>query len=224
MSDQKKSDTTPHDTATKPLVLASGSPRRRDLLTFLGARFTIHSAGIDETQHRGERVDAYATRLAFEKAHAIHAAHPDAFILGADTVVALDGNVLGKPADPDHARVTLALLSARTHTVTTGVALLHPLAHSAAPLASLDTSDPHYAHLAPAWDTLTVVTRVRMRNLTADEIERYITTGEPFDKAGGYGIQGAGGALIDTVEGSYLNVVGLPLAEVAALLTRHKLL
>ena len=176
------------------LTLASASPRRRSLLASAGVAFEVRPADVDESVLPGEPPRIYARRVALEKAHAVDGTH----VLAADTVVALDGAVLGKPADRAEACRTLAALSGRTHTVYTAVAL----------------------RVGPRVHTRTCATRVRFRALTDAEIASYVDTGEPFDKAGGYGIQGHGGALVDHLRGSYTNVIGLPLRETLMLLAR----
>lgn len=173
-----------------PLVLASGSPRRRDLLAKLGFAFEVTPSEADETWPEslglGEAVEA----LAMRKAEVIARDHPESLVLGADTVVVLDGEVLGKPPDAEAARATLARLSGRTHTVYTGLALV---------LADRRVG----AHEA---------THVTFSDLTPEEIAAYVATGSPLDKAGAYGIQDDLGALfVACIEGDYFNVVGLPL-------------
>ncbi|HYI02445.1 Maf family protein [Hyalangium sp.] len=179
------------------LVLASASPRRRDLLSQLGLRFTVAAADLDETPLAGEAADLYVLRLARAKAQAVAARFPDTWVLAADTTVALGTELLGKPGGPDEARQMLTQLSGRTHAVYTGVALA-----------------------GRAEEATVVHTRVTFRTLSAGEIDWYVSTGEPLDKAGAYAIQGKGGFLVASVEGSPTNVVGLPLGETLALLTR----
>jgi septum formation protein len=180
------------------LVLASASPRRRELLGQLGLEFEVSAADIDETPQRGERAQAYVLRLAREKARAVATRHPGAWVLAADTTVALGDELLGKPRDAAEAREVLGRLSGRTHEVHTGVALAGPTAeHSRG-----------------------VCTRVTFRPLSAGEIAWYAGTGEPLDKAGSYAVQGKGGFLVAAVEGSPTNVIGLPLGETLELLTR----
>jgi len=176
-----------------PLVLASASPRRRDLLASAGVDVVIRPAAIDENPWPDEPPLAYVRRMAREKALAIDAGD-GARVLAADTIVALDGRVLGKPGDETEACATLRTLSGRTHRVHTAVALRHG------------------RRVAVRVTT----TRVTFRALSEADIARYVATGEPFDKAGGYGIQGHGGALVEHIAGSYTNVVGLPLAETLA--------
>lgn len=180
------------------LILASASPRRRELLTGAGITFTVQPADTDETWLPGELPRAYVLRVAREKARSVAALRPGARVLAADTTVAMDDRVLGKPVDAAHAAAMLGDLAGREHAVHTAIVLV---------------TGSRVTHRV-------VSTRVRFRPLTSQEIEDYIATGEPFDKAGGYGIQGRGGALVDVVHGSYTNVVGLPLAETLALLGR----
>ncbi|WP_257456215.1 Maf family protein [Archangium lipolyticum] len=180
------------------LVLASASPRRRELLGQLGLSFEVSAADIDETPRQGEPATAYVLRLAQEKARAVMARHPGAWVLAADTTVALGDELLGKPQDAAEARGMLGRLSGRTHEVHTGVALA-----------------------GPGGEHSTVVrTRVVFRSLTLGEIDWYVGTGEPLDKAGSYAVQGKGGFLVAAVEGSPTNVIGLPLGETLELLAR----
>jgi nucleoside triphosphate pyrophosphatase len=179
------------------LVLASASPRRRDLLGQLGLRFTVAAADLDETPLPSEAADAYVLRLARAKAQAVAARFPGAWVLAADTTVALGTELLGKPGGPAEAREMLSRLSGRTHAVYTGVAL--------AGRAELST---------------VVRTGVTFRTLSAGEIAWYVGTGEPLDKAGAYAVQGKGGFLVAAVDGSPTNVIGLPLGETLDLLTR----
>lgn len=182
------------------LILASASPRRRALLAELGIAFDVIPGDVPEEPAPGEAPGAFAARLARAKAEAVARAHPDAYVLGADTVVALDGAPLGKPADRADARRMLAALSGRTHTVRTAVALVGPDGRV---------------------DEAQACTTVEFRALGMAEIEAYLDSGEPFDKAGAYAVQGGAGAFVRRLEGSYSNVVGLPVVEVAALLARR---
>jgi septum formation protein len=180
------------------LVLASASPRRRELLGQLGLSFEVSAADIDETPHQGEPATAYVLRLAQEKARVVAARNPGAWVLAADTTVALGDELFGKPRDEAEAREMLGRLSGRTHEVQTGVALA-----------------------GPTGEHSTVVrTHVTFRPLSAREIAWYAGTGEPLDKAGSYAIQGKGGFLVAAVEGSPTNVIGLPLGETLELLAR----
>jgi septum formation protein len=181
------------------VYLASASPRRSELLRQIGVRFAVRAAAIAEEQLRGEAPNAYVERLAAEKAESIWAAVADSYpVLGADTAVVLDGELLGKPGDADEAAAMLERLSGRTHRVLTAVALRH------AGGVEIRLSD----------------SEVRFRATTAAERLAYCRTGEPFDKAGGYGIQGHAAVFVEELKGSYSGVVGLPLFETAALLTR----
>lgn len=174
-------------------VLASSSPRRRELLASLGISFAIIKPQIDEDQRPGEPPRDYVRRLSTEKAAAVAAAvAPPALILAADTIVIAGGTVLGKPAHPDEARAMLRALCGTAHTVCTALTLL-PLGSDAAPITEL------------------TCTEVWMRAYTDAEIDAYIATGDPFDKAGGYAIQHPDFAPVARLEGSYSNVVGLPL-------------
>jgi septum formation protein len=188
------------------LVLASASPRRRELLAQAGFSFKVHPAHIPENPHPNEDPIAYGTRLAREKAQAVYAeiasedSAPPQVVLGADTAVILDSHILGKPSDPADAARILRLLSGRTHRVITGVALV----------------------TATSTEVAAEVTAVRFFTLSDDEIAAYIATGEPMDKAGAYAIQGRAARWIPRIEGCYFNVVGLPIALVSTLLESCK--
>lgn len=184
------------------LILASASPRRRELLAHLGLPFTIEAADIDETPLPDESPHLYTERLAKEKAETIARRHPDAVILAADTTVVLDDLILGKPHDAADARRMLSLLQGRTHEVVTGVALY---SNSQITVESEETS-------------------VVFTQMNIETIDRYIATGEPLDKAGAYGIQGIAAQFIPRIQGDYSNVVGLPLARVRHMLQRAGLL
>jgi len=183
------------------LVLASSSPRRRELLATLGVEFEVRPADADETPRVGEAPEPLVLRLALAKARA--AARPGELVLGADTIVALDGEPLGKPADADAARAMLERLSGRHHQVWTGVALVERSAVGARERA------------------LAVVTDVVFRTLEPAEIDAYVASGEPLDRAGAYAIQGGAAAFVASVDGSWSNVVGLPVGAVRELLARH---
>ena len=180
------------------IVLASSSPRRHELLGRIVADFTIEPADIDETPHVGEPAEDYVVRLAVEKARAV--ARPGRIVVGADTVVVLDGEILGKPTDDDHSRATLRRLSGREHLAMTGVALV-------------DHRDTE-----PQVRTARSVTEVRVRELDEQMIDWYVATGEGTDKAGAYGLQGRGAVFADRIAGSTSNVIGLPLPIVFDLL------
>ena len=169
------------------LVLASGSPRRRDILTALGLAFDVRPPDVDDTLRAGESGVVAARRLAEEKAAAVEAGAGD-LVLAADTIVVLDGELLGKPQDEAEAAAMLARLGGRDHTVVTGMALRRG----------------EHVHSAAA------STAVTFRGLDEEEIAAYVATGEPLDKAGAYGIQGFGSALVEHIEGDFFNVMGLP--------------
>jgi septum formation protein len=183
--------------ASAQLILASQSPRRRELLDQLGIHYQPVIAGIDESMHVGEQALEYVVRLAHEKAIA---AGGDLTlpVLGADTIVVIDGQVLGKPGSVEQAHGMLSALSGRTHEVITAVALI---AGPGKCLQAINT------------------TTVEFKELSTEEIESYCRSGEPMDKAGGYGIQGRAAVFIRRIEGSYSAVMGLPLFETAELLT-----
>jgi septum formation protein len=178
------------------LILASASPRRSALLREAGYVFDIDPAHVDESALGGESARAYVLRVAADKARAVYARHPHDIVLAADTTVVVDGEMLGKPADDDDARAMLRRLSGRTHQVLTGVVLAAP---------GRESSD-------------VVTTEVRFRVMTDAEVEWYVASGEPHDKAGAYGVQGLAARFVEAVEGSYSNVVGLPVGAVRALL------
>ncbi|HET7610126.1 MAG TPA: Maf family protein [Gammaproteobacteria bacterium] len=182
------------------VYLASASPRRSELLRQIGVRFTVRAAAIPEEQLPRETPEAYVTRLATAKAESVWAVTVGDLrpVLGADTAVVLDGQVLGKPETEAEAAAMLERLSGRTHRVLTAVALRH----------------------AGGLETASSETEVRFRATTAAERLAYCRTGEPFDKAGGYGIQGHAAVFVEEIKGSYSGVVGLPLFETAGLLTR----
>ena len=182
------------------LILASGSPRRRELLARLGLPFDVIPSDADETADPGLAPDELVARLAERKARAVAATVERRLVIGADTAVVLDGAVLGKPRDPADAGRMLRRLRDREHHVVTGVAIVDAATGRA--------------------ERSAVRSVVRMRPYRDDEIDRYVATGEPMDKAGGYGIQAGGGRLVAAVDGCFNNVVGLPLCEAAALLTR----
>jgi septum formation protein len=177
-----------------PLVLASASPRRRQYLSELGLHFTVRAADLDETPRAGEGPEAFVRRLAQEKAAAVAGTAPAAWVLAADTVVAVDGEILGKPKNGEEAVAMLLRLSGRWHEVWTAFCLCRQ-----APSHSLVRA---------------VRTGVRFITLDRGLCLAYVRSGEPLDKAGAYGIQGKGAFLVEEIRGSYSNVVGLPLAEV----------
>lgn len=175
----------------KTLVLASASPRRRALLEQLGLHFSVVVPDIDETPKGGEPAEMLALRLAQQKALEVLVREPEATVLASDTIVVLDGEILGKPEDEQAATDMLRKLSDKTHQVLTAVAILR----------------------RDYEDTFLVTTDVTFRPLSEAEIHAYVLSREPLDKAGSYGIQGVGGAFVRSIRGSYSAVVGLPLCE-----------
>lgn len=176
--------------AENPLILASNSPRRKRLLKQIGLPFRSFPSRVEENQVSGEP-QAKALLLAEEKAKAVRARTPNSWILGADTMVVIGKKVMGKPRDHEEGYAMLSLLSGRGHRVITGFSLLDPsgrVAHAEA-----------------------VTTYVKMKHLSDEEIKAYVATGEPFGKAGSYAIQGIGAFMVESISGSYTNVVGLPL-------------
>jgi len=185
------------DRWAEPLVLASSSPRRREILEQVGIPVEVVPAGIDESIPAGVSGEDAVLILARAKADRVARQRPGRTVLGADTLVRIDGALLGKPTDTAGARRTLTLLSGRWHEVLTGVVLRHGAGRSGERIG---------------------LTRVRVAALTTPEIERYVAGPEPYDKAGGYGIQSRGGWFIREIEGSFTNVTGLPLEQVRDLL------
>jgi septum formation protein len=180
------------------LVLASASPRRADLLRAAGFVFAIDPADTDEAVWPGESPDAYVMRVACDKANTVGARHPDATVIAADTIVVVGREILGKPLDRADAARMLTLLSGRTHDVLTGVVVV-------CGGRTVSTAE---------------ISRVRVSALSAEEIRWYVDSGEPDDKAGAYAVQGLASRFIDAIDGSYSNVVGLPVARVYRLLTQ----
>lgn len=182
-------------TTVKKLILASASPRRKDLLEQIGLTFEIEPSRIEERICADLPPHTVAESLAEQKARAVASRHRDALIIAADTFIVLDGDILGKAHTAQEAREMLARLSGRTHAVITGLVLL-------------DTASGAMASDA-------VETKVRMKKMSAEGIELYVRSGEPIGKAGAYAIQGLGAVLIEGIEGDYSNVVGLPLGALA---------
>jgi len=178
------------------VILASQSPRRRELLTLVGIAHTVRPADIDETWIDGELPVPHAERLARGKAHTLAAQVPGAVVIAADTIVVLNGEILGKPRDAADARTTIRRLSGRMHTVFTAIAVAY------------------------AGRTVSAVEEVAVtfRDLSDDEIASYVRTGEPMDKAGAYGIQGFGATIVERIDGDYFSVMGLGLRRLVALL------
>jgi len=180
-----------HQVVRLSLVLASQSPRRRELLATAGIPFTVRVADVQEIRAPGEPPDSYARRLARAKAESVWEGR-DEIVLGADTIVVLGQDVLEKPRDAADARLMLQRRAGREHVVITGICLRHPGG------VEIDSS----------------ATRVRFSALTAAEIDAYVGTGEPMDKAGAYAIQGLASKFVEHIEGCYFNVIGLPLSRV----------
>lgn len=178
------------------LVLASRSPRRSDLLAAAGYEFSVAPVDVDERITSGESSVAYVSRLARDKATRAAREHPDAVVLGADTVVVVDSEILGKPRDDTDAGAMLRRLSGRAHDVLTGVAVT----------------------ARRRWRLEVASTRVTFRDLSEADVAWYLASGEPAGKAGGYAIQGRAGRFVTGIEGSYSNVVGLPIAVVDRLI------
>ena len=192
----------------KQLILASQSPRRKDLLAQLGYQFTSQSPAINESVRNDESAEDYVLRLAQEKAQAVYSTLPtlqqaQAVVLGSDTCVVIDGKVLGKPENEAECIATLMLLENKQHQVMTAIATISQDQTNKIEIVSN-----------------LVITQVQFKPLTVSEIKQYWQTGEPCDKAGSYAIQGIGGQFVTTINGSYSAVVGLPLFETAQLLTQ----
>jgi septum formation protein len=186
------------------LILGSASPRRAALLRELGVPFTVDASDVPERPAPGEAPGGFARRAAIDKGRAVARCHPREWVLAADTVVAVGGDILGKPADGADARRMLRCLAGRGHAVLTAVALFGPARGCV--------------------ETLVVRTAVVFRALADAEIGAYVAGGEPADKAGAYAIQGGAAGFVTAVQGSYSNVVGLPVDELRAMLGRHGLL
>jgi septum formation protein len=184
--------------APPPLVLASQSPRRAELIGRLGLAFETLPADVDERYLPGESPAAHAERLSREKALRIAAVRPAALVVGSDTIVVVDGDVLGKPRDRAHAVEMLMRLSGREHEVMTGIAVAHG------------------ARVESAVERV----RVRFRSLGREVWEAYVETGEPMDKAGAYGIQGFGSAVVSGIDGDFFSVMGLPVVRMLELIER----
>ncbi len=182
------------------LILASKSPRRSELLRQVGFEFDLVPSGVEEDFVQGESPQEHVIRLAQAKARDVGSKYPKRWVIAADTIVCIDGSILGKPKNREEAVQMLRRLSGQEHRVLTGFAVCHLGKRMA--------------------DKQAVETAVRMKPLTPAEMEWYVQTGEPFDKAGGYAIQGIGSFMIESIRGSYTNVVGLPLCELIQMLNR----
>lgn len=197
------------------LVLASASPRRQELLRAAGIAITVQPTNIPEVPLDGEAPKVFAERLAREKAWAIFKQRPNDFVLGADTVVVVGKEILGKPTNAADAARMLRLLSGRAHQVTTGVCLMGP--------RQTPSSEGNPGAKGDALgDTRAETTLVTMNEFSDEEIQAYVASGEPMDKAGAYAIQGMASRWITKIEGDYSNVVGLPIALVYRMLREHK--
>ncbi|MGH7889877.1 MAG: Maf family protein [Thermodesulfobacteriota bacterium] len=184
-----------------PLILASSSPRRKELLERLGIEFEVIPSLIDEVHHAGESPEDFTLRVSSDKALYVAAGlNSDSVVIGADTIVVIDGEILGKPRDAEDAKSMLGKISGREHRVITGFSIVKP-----------KDQILHREH---------VESRVKIKTLAPWEIEGYIKTREPMDKAGAYGAQGIGAFMIEQIQGSYTNVVGLPLSQMVDVLTR----
>jgi septum formation protein len=188
------------------LVLASASPRRQELLRNAGIEFTVQAPDIPEVPLADEPPRSFAERMAREKALAVFRSQPNEVVLGADTIVVVDDQILGKPRDVADAARMLRLLSGRTHTVTTGVCL----------------AGPQQGMGPPFLDFRSETSSVTFTGLNDSDIQFYVSTGEPLDKAGAYAIQGMASRWITRIEGDYCNVVGLPVALVWRMLKEHE--
>ncbi|MDD6276932.1 MAG: Maf family protein [Clostridia bacterium] len=183
----------------KKLILASSSPRRREIMSEKGLDFTVSVYPVDEKIELGTPPDEAVKQLATKKAQASAQNNPDCITVGADTVVALGGEILGKPSSREDAVDMLMKLSGKTHSVFTGVAVV------------TDSNTEIFCE----------ETKVRFKTLTEAQIDEYVATGEPMDKAGAYGIQGKGGELVDSIDGDYYNVVGLPIDLLCRVLKKY---
>lgn len=183
------------------IVLASGSPRRKEILENMNLKFDIIKSEIEETTLENESPEDLVKRLSYEKAHDIATRNRDSIVIGADTVVVLDNNVLGKPKDKEDAFNMLKKMSGREHDVITGISIL-----------CLDSKKEIIDFC---------VSKVKFKNLSDEDIYSYIATGECMDKAGAYGIQGLGGILVEYIKGDYFNIVGFPISSASEILKNN---
>ena len=184
------------------LVLASSSPRRIEILKKLGLQFIVRKSEINEVRFKDETPERYVIRIAFEKAYNVAKKYNENTVIGADTIVLIDGEILGKPKNKSEAKNMLMKLSGREHKVLTGLCLLNSKSKKI---------------LKKVVKSLVII-----KELTSEEIESYIKTGEPLDKAGSYAIQGIGAFMVKEIHGSYTNVVGLPVCELIEMLLEAK--
>lgn len=212
------------------LILASGSPRRSEILTSVGWEFTKDVADIDETEMPDETPENYVRRLAREKAEAVAEKYEKAIVLGADTTVVIDNEIIGKPIDLDDARRMLQMLSGRWHEVLTGVAIIEKNEKTKRQgdeeieksLGAADNSNPQSPIINPKSVVGLQSTRVKFAELSKKEIEFLTEKGAPLDKAGAYAVQAQAALFIEKIEGDYWNVVGLPVNLVYQLLAEIK--
>ncbi|MCR8746498.1 Maf family protein [Romboutsia lituseburensis] len=183
------------------IILASASPRRKEILENTNTKFEIIKSEIDEVILANELPSQVVMRLAFEKSIDIASKHPDSLVIGADTVVVLDNNILGKPKDSSDAFNMIKQLSGKTHQVITGISLIN-----------LNVNQKIIDY---------VVSNVKFKDLSEEDIKDYIQTNESLDKAGAYGIQGYGAMLVEEIQGDYFNIVGLPISRLSDLLKKH---
>lgn len=183
------------------IILASASPRRKEILENTNTKFEIIKSEIDEVILENELPSQVVMRLAFEKSIDIALKHPDSLVIGADTVVVLNNNILGKPKDSSDAFNMIKQLSGKTHQVITGISLIN-----------LNANQKIIDY---------VVSNVKFKNLSEEDIKDYIQTNESLDKAGAYGIQGFGAMLVEEIQGDYFNIVGLPISRLSDLLKKH---
>ncbi|CEI72037.1 MULTISPECIES: Maf family protein [Romboutsia] len=183
------------------IILASASPRRKEILENINVKFDIVKSDIDEVILEDELPPQVVMRLAFEKSMDVAKSNQESLVIGADTIVVFNNTILGKPKDKEDARNTIKLLSGNTHEVITGISLIN---------LSANKKIIDY-----------VVSKVKFKDLSEDDINDYINTGESLDKAGAYGIQGYGSLLIEEIQGDYFNIVGLPISKLSDLVKMH---
>ena len=183
------------------IILASASPRRKEILENINVKFDIVKSDIDEVILEDELPPQVVMRLAFEKSMDVAKSNQESLVIGADTIVVFNNTILGKPKDKEDARNTIKLLSGNTHEVITGISLIN---------LSANKKIIDY-----------VVSKVKIKDLSEDDINDYINTGESLDKAGAYGIQGYGSLLIEEIQGDYFNIVGLPISKLSDLVKTH---
>ena len=191
-------------TNRETIILASGSPRRQQYLLDMGLDFTIKTTSVEEQVDDGEGQDEFVVRMAREKAQAVSSSHPDSWVISGDTIVCLGDIILGKPSSEKNAAEMLMMLSGQEHTVKTAFCVAQ--------------------YRRGISVCRLVATRVEFASFSKAVASAYVATGEPLDKAGGYGIQGKGGCLVKSIKGSYSNVVGLPLNELLEILLKYQVI